>query len=215
MGPRPRGGTGVKTLALRTYSGVAAAWATSMLLASRGRPWLAIGTGALVIVAFVAVAERGRVAQLLRPSVSHLGLGLAAGALMIAVTYVAYPLACLAFPSLEARTAELYTLFLGGRTRTAVLAFVVPIVAAEEVIWRGPLPPGARPALLPLTALLYAAAHLPLGSLLLSGVAFVCGLYWLALRRLAENLVPPLVCHLMWDIALVLVPLVEPASAAP
>jgi membrane protease YdiL (CAAX protease family) len=47
------------------------------------------------------------------------------------------------------------------------------------------------------------------GSLLLVVVAFLCGLYWSALRAISRSLVPSLCAHLAWDVALIVFPLVR------
>jgi membrane protease YdiL (CAAX protease family) len=54
--------------------------------------------------------------------------------------------------------------------------------------------------------LLYALAHLSLGSPLLVGLALACGLFWSGLRSWSGSLVPPLLAHLVWDAVIILAP---------
>ena len=61
------------------------------------------------------------------------------------------------------------------------------------------------------SAFAYALAHAPAGSPLLTFIALACGLYWGGLREASRSLLPSLIAHLLWDIALlVLWPLAPP-----
>jgi len=125
-----------------------------------------------------------------------------------------FPLVARRVPALALETGNLYATFLAGRRTVAILLFVIPVIVAEELMWRGAFQgwiaqhlPASRLAIIVLAAAGYAIAHLPLGSPLLVGIAFLCGLYWSALRSLTRSVVPSLIAHLAWDLALILVPL--------
>jgi membrane protease YdiL (CAAX protease family) len=47
---------------------------------------------------------------------------------------------------------------------------------------------------------LYAAAHAPARSWLLTAVALACGAFWTALRAGSRSLVPCTLAHLIWDV---------------
>jgi membrane protease YdiL (CAAX protease family) len=52
-----------------------------------------------------------------------------------------------------------------------------------------------------LAALAFAAAHVSLGVPLLVAVAFAAGAFWSALVAVTRSAVPALVCHILWDVA--------------
>ncbi|HEX3070624.1 MAG TPA: CPBP family intramembrane glutamic endopeptidase [Thermoanaerobaculia bacterium] len=139
---------------------------------------------------------------------------LAATSIMLAATYGLFPLVARSLPALASETGNLYARFLASRSTVSILLFVIQVIVAEELMWRGAFQewiaqrlPASRLAIIVLAAAGYAIAHLPLGSPLLAGIAFLCGLYWSALRSLTRSVVPSLIAHLAWDLALILVPL--------
>ena len=188
-------------------------WAAGMF-AARLDPRLAIGTAAALLVAAVLVTDASRVAALLRPTLQLLVIAVVAAAAMIAVTDFSFSALIRWMPSLRGMSAEIYGRFVERHTTPATLAFVVPLVFAEEILWRGALqdalPLRSQTAKVLLAAAIYAAAHAPFGSALLSVVAFVCAIYWSGLRAASGSLIPSLVAHLAWDVTLIIVPLVSP-----
>ncbi|MGZ4778338.1 MAG: CPBP family glutamic-type intramembrane protease, partial [Thermoanaerobaculia bacterium] len=135
-------------------------------------------------------------------------LGAAAAVAMIAVTYLAIPFLVRGIPSIAVRAHEIYARFLIGRTAMVILIGVVPVIVAVVVLWRGEFQQSMGRWGVLVTAATYAIAHAPLGSMLLVAVAFVCGLYWSALRAISGSIVPSLCAHVAWDIALIVFPLV-------
>jgi membrane protease YdiL (CAAX protease family) len=189
-------------------------WAAAMLAARFLDPWIPIAIGAFGLSVLVLAVDRPLMLLLFRPAVKAVALGAIAAVAMIAVTYLFFPLAARTLPLLGGKTAEIYAAFLSGRPLLSVVLFVVPVVCAEEVLWRGAFQewvavhlPHHPLAVVVLSAGVYALSHLFLGSWLLVTVAFVCGLYWSALRLLSRSLWPSLLAHLAWDLALILVPL--------
>lgn len=187
-------------------------WAAGMF-AARVDPRLAIGTAAALLVAAVLATDAPRVAALLRPTLPLLVIAVLAAAVMVAVTDFSFVVLIRWMPSLRGLSAEIYGRFVDGHTMPATLAFVVPLVFAEEILWRGAFQDAfqlqSQTVRVLLAAAIYAAAHAPFGSALLVGVAFVCGIYWSALRAASRSLIPSLVAHLAWDVTLIIIPLVS------
>lgn len=195
-------------------AGVPLAWAAAMLLARFVDPWIPIALAALLVSAAIVSAGWRDIRELFRPAPSTMLIGLVGAAIMLAATYGLFPLVAGRVPALALETRNLYATFLTGRRTVAILLFAVPVIVAEELMWRGAFQewiaqrlPASRLAIIVLAAAGYAIAHLPLGSPLLAGIAFLCGLYWSALRSLTRSVVPSLIAHLAWDLALILVPL--------
>lgn len=185
-----------------------------MLAAQHVDPWVPIAAAALGMSSLLLTTDRSLMRELLRPTSRSILLGLLSAAVMIAATYVLFPLLARAVPVITDRTSDIYARFLTGRSPVSVLLFVIPIILAEEIMWRGAFQewaetrfPAQPVVIVVLSAAAYAVSHLLLGSGLLVAVAFVCGLYWSALRMFSRNLLPSLIAHLAWDLALILVPL--------
>lgn len=167
--------------------------------------WIGIGSVAAVLGALVVVQRRKVVLGWLRPTPANLALGIGAGLAMIAATYLGYALLGGMLPLLREHTAKLYLVF--QSTPSAVALALLPIViTGEELVWRGAMQEALEARLgrwwgMLLTASVYALAHAPVGSALLTVLALACGLYWGALRTVSGGLVAPLVAHLAWDAA--------------
>ncbi len=198
----------------RVAAMVPLAWAAAMLLARFIDPWIPIGLAAVLVPAAIMSAGWPDIRELFRPAPSRILIGLLSAAIMLAATYGLFPLIVRSLPALASETGNLYARFLAGRSTVSILLFVIPVIVAEELMWRGAFQewiaqrlPASRLVIIVLAAAGYLIAHLPLGSPLLAGIAFLCGLYWSALRSLTRSVVPSLIAHLAWDLALILVPL--------
>ncbi|MCC2668106.1 MAG: protease [Armatimonadetes bacterium] len=173
--------------------------------------WGGVGSAALITAAVAVLGVRRGLAPLLRPTVPLVLQGVAAGAVMIAATYLLFPLVVRLSSDVASATAALYELFNSGPALLRLI-LLAPVIFCEELVWRGLVQgtlaakPRARAALL--SAGIYALAHLPLGSPLLAVIALACGVYWGLLRAYTGSLIPVLVAHLLWDLAvMVLFPL--------
>lgn len=182
-----------------------AAWVAAAALARVVGIWAAVG-GAAVLLGGLLLATR-RV-TLARPRAVELAWGAAAGVAMSVATVVAGPLLT-AIPGAREQLAALY---LGFRALPPPLAtlVLVPIVAGEELVWRGAVQRALAARLddhraVPVAAALYAAAHAPIGSWLLCAAAAGCGALWSALAARTRGLVAPFVAHLVWDVAVLFV----------
>lgn len=170
--------------------------------------WRTLGGAAVVLGVVIVLLDRPATTALLRPS-PRLGLmGVAAGCLMAAATYLLYPPLARGVPFIAADTARLYQAF---RAPSLVVASValVPVIVGEELVWRGVVQASlARqlgdPGGVALAAVVYALVHAPLGSPVLVAVAFFCGLALGALRATTASLVPALVAHILWDVIVLL-----------
>ncbi|CAG0986974.1 hypothetical protein PLCT2_02245 [Planctomycetaceae bacterium] len=92
----------------------------------------------------------------------------------------------------------------------AIPLLVFPIIPGEEIVWRGAV-------MLPLVeqwgrvvgifvaALLFAAAHVMLGSVPILLAAVALGVLWGALTTWTRSLWPALICHLFWDLMMLYV----------
>lgn len=182
-------------------------WSLVMLTARFGDPLTVIALSAVTMAAVFGWHDRMTLRPLLRVTPRLALLAFVAAVAMIAVTYLAFPLLVASIPRIGTETQLIYTRFLSHRTPLVLIAAVIPVVMAEEVLWRGVFQGSLARASMLTAAVAYGLAHAPAGSLLLMSVALVCGLYWSALRRISGSLIPSLCAHLVWDIALIAFPL--------
>jgi membrane protease YdiL (CAAX protease family) len=184
---------------------IVVAWAVAMFASRFFDPLMTVFVAAAIVTPLVMWRER---ANLFRVTPRIAVLSAAATLAMLAVTYIVFAPLLHRLPLLANAAHVIYARFLGHHHIAVVIAIVVPVVFAEEVLWRGYVqrPPGLWSALG--AATLYALAHAPAGSVLLVAVAFVCGLFWSLLRDVSGSLVPSLCAHLVWDVALMLFPLI-------
>lgn len=80
-----------------------------------------------------------------------------------------------------------------------VIGLLLLIIApAEELVWRGWVQDKVG---LPIASLIYCLIHLPALNPPLLVAALVLGLHWGILYRRTGSLVPGLISHLSWDVA--------------
>jgi len=169
--------------------------------------WWGFGVAAVVLGATALRCDPQARASLV-PTVKQVLLGTAAGGVMIAATYVLYPLFTRVAPFLAHDTAALYAAFRAAPPVIATL-LLLPVILGEELVWRGVVQRALAQRLGKwrgggLAALVYACAHAPLGSPVLVLAALFCGLAWGGLRAASGSLVAPLVAHVLWDLFVLL-----------
>ncbi|HXI13664.1 MAG TPA: CPBP family intramembrane glutamic endopeptidase [Thermoanaerobaculia bacterium] len=202
------------TAQTRTRAAVPIVWAVAMLVARQLDPWIPIAVASVGMSAMLLAGDRLLMRELFRPSSRPLILGVLGAAVMVAATYLLFPYLVRLAAGIGDQTGAIYSAFLYGRPVVTVLLFVIPIIFAEEVMWRGAFQewvatrfPNRHVLVVLLSGTVYALAHVPQGSGLLVAVALVCGLFWSALRSASGSLLPSFIAHLAWDIVLILFPL--------
>lgn len=198
----------------------AVAWDAAYRLSFGASPYPFFDAAAVLGLAAAAALERGTLVSRFRPWRRPLAIGLAAGGVVTALTYVGYPLVASVIPAVREEVARLYVLMHADLGPAVVVPSLVLVILAEEVLFRGLLIDGLDPWLAPVgrhggwltiavAALVYAGSQIASGQWALVAVAALLALVWGALRRWTGSLVAPLACHLVWDLfVLVLVPLV-------
>ena len=175
------------------------AWAV-LFLPGRERFWDRALPAGLAVGAYGAVAQRHRLDDLWRPAVLDVAVGVVAAAALYGVFWVGDRVLLRVLPALAADVAELYDVSASSRPRL-VPVVLVAVGASEEMFWRGFVQ--ARAGVL--VALVgYAAVHLWERKPALVLAALVGGTAWTALFAWRETLVAPVVCHVLWDLAVVL-----------
>lgn len=190
----------------------AAAWMFGFLWIALRGSWAPLAVLAVLLAVRLAVADR-ETRRLLRPTREGLLLGLAGAALLVGATYGLYGPLSAVFGWLPGATRGLYGLLNAGGHRPAALALLVLVMSvSEEVVWRGRTLSSAESeagsrrldgrglARVAAVGLLYGAASLSSGSLVLFALSAGCGLSWGLLRVAGRSLWPAIVAHAAWDL---------------
>jgi uncharacterized protein len=167
-----------------------------------------LGPFAVVVSVVMAVAMRARLLEWLRPSWRGVALGLLVGVAMTLATYPLYALGSWLYPGLRVDVAVLYAGARAG-SLTEALPWVLAIIVAEELLWRGALLELLSTRLSPRLAMAisvatYAFAQAGSGSPIVALLAVACGTLWTLQRRLTCSLLSPLIAHLIWTPTVIL-----------
>lgn len=132
-------------------------------------------------------------------------LGIGTGLLMAVLTKIFYPLGVVWMPQIPSAVAALYTYLAEPPGPFAALPILALVVVAEECIWRGLLIDALYPFYNLVTvvlgsAVIYSLPHLAGRSLILFGVALVCGTIWGLLRVATGSVLVPVLSHLAWNL---------------
>lgn len=172
--------------------------------------WGGTPLAALVGIGGAWWTSRRRLMPLLAPTQRNVLVGVSSGLAMAVATHVLYPLVAPQVPAIAQQTRELYArLGIVQHGPVATMLLVTAVVLAEELVFRGIVfgalqeRLGTRPALVVAVAI-YVLPQLLSGSWLLLVLAVGCGVVWTLQRAYCDNLVVPLLTHLVWD-ALVMV----------
>ncbi len=177
----------------------AVAWAW-LFSAGPTKFWSRAVLAGMVIGVYGAVAERRQLGHLLRPAPLDVVIGVGAAAVLYGVFWVGDRLLTRLLPAQAKDIGRLYAI--RGTARQARMVGVLLVVGpCEEIFWRGFVQHRAGVVV----ALVgYAAVHLWERKAVLVLAAAVGGAYWGALFAWRTTLVAPMVCHALWDLAVVI-----------
>jgi uncharacterized protein len=192
-------------------AGMIVAWSLLMRRFGAGDIYAVIGPYACGVSATL-IALRARALRVwLRPSARAIAIGVVVGVGMTLLTYPTFRLAAALWPDLRVSVHGLYAGASSTTPPTAV-AWLVAIVLAEELLFRGVLPDLLQSWLAEGSAYLlcwivYGLAQYGPGSLIVVLMAVVCGAVWTLQRRYTASLWSPLIAHLIWTpVVIVLYP---------
>jgi membrane protease YdiL (CAAX protease family) len=192
----------------RVVAAIAVVWSCAAALARVAGIWVSVGGAAVLLGAALLATRRATLAPWLRPTPASLLLGGAAGVVMSLATVVLGPVLLL-IPGGADQLALLYAGF-AALPPWAALLLLAPIIAGEELVWRGVVQRTLAGRLGELRAVaaaaaLYGVAHAPIGSWVLCLAAAGCGVVWSALAARTRGLAAPFVAHVVWDVAVLFV----------
>jgi uncharacterized protein len=169
---------------------------------------VAINHGIMLPLALWSLGVRRRL--WLSLSLRTVLIGLGSGGLLLLATWGVLALVGLLNPGWREWLLQPMAMKDGLAPAIAIPLLFFPIIPGEEIVWRGAV-------MLPLVerwgrvvgilvaALLFAAAHVMLGSVPILLAAVALGVVWGALTAWTRSLWPALICHLFWDLMMLYV----------
>lgn len=189
-------------LALAAALAAIVIWVSLIRRFGEGDVYAMIGPYSLIATVGLLLLRRSEMTKLLRPAPRPIWIGIAMGILLTVLTYPAFQIAARFFPGLDSNVEALYA---GARSTTLPRALVWATAAAiaEEVIFRGVLLDALSELLraswaAPLSVLIYGAAQLGTGSLIVVLMALGYGSVWTIQRRLTGSLLSTIISHVIW-----------------
>jgi membrane protease YdiL (CAAX protease family) len=161
--------------------------------------WNRAAVAGAVIGTYGLVAQRHHLGHLFDAKALDLGIGVAAAVVLYGVFWVGNGVLARVLPGLARQVAQLYAI--RGSARTPQMVGVLLLVGpCEEIFWRGFVQSRAG-VVIALAG--YAAVHLWERKAALVLAAVAAGAFWAGLFAWRTTLVAPMVCHALWDLAVV------------
>jgi uncharacterized protein len=175
---------------------------------SRTNIYLVMGPFALGVAMAIAALSSNELRRWFRVTRMAVASGLVVGVGMTLATYPAFALLRSLMPALQSEVAVLYAAA-HQTTLAQALPWVVAIIVAEELLWRGAIlyvleRRVSTPLAMTLSVASYAAAQLGTGSWIVMLLAVVCGTIWTLQRHFTRSLLSPLIAHLIWTPVVIL-----------
>jgi membrane protease YdiL (CAAX protease family) len=161
--------------------------------------WNRAAVAGAVIGTYGLVAQRHHLGHLFDAKALDVGIGVAAAVVLYGVFWVGNGVLARVLPGLARQVAQLYAI--RGSARTPQMVCVLLLVGpCEEIFWRGFVQSRAG-VVIALAG--YAAVHLWERKAALVLAAVAAGAFWAGLFAWRTTLVAPMVCHALWDLAVV------------
>lgn len=188
--------------------GMSAVWGALLVQFGEGRIYWIMGPYAAGVSVVLMTLRSRSLWTLLRPTPANVAIGCAVGVGMTLATYPAFALARSLSPELSQHVEQLYRQS-HDESLPVALAWVVVIILAEELLWRGAWIEALRArfgrrAAGALSVVLYVFAQLCSGSLIVGLLALACGTVWTLQRHYTDSLVAPLLSHMIWTPTVIL-----------
>jgi uncharacterized protein len=188
--------------------GMSIVWGVLLSQFGQGQIYWIMGPYAAAMSAVLLTLRSDALLRRLRPTVKNVAIGVGVGVGMTLATYPAFAAAKALFPALAHNVSQLYQQS-HDESLAVALGWVLVLVAAEELLWRGAWYEAlsarfGRAGAGVLSVLIYAGTQLCSGSFIVCLLAFVCGGLWTIQRHYTGSLLAPLISHAIWTPTVIL-----------
>lgn len=167
--------------------------------------WIGIAISASILMVLAIVLKRDILKQF-QWTWKSIGLGLLAAAVLYGVFYLGEYFSGLLFGFAREQVDGIYALKDGQNKLLIALGLIFIMGPAEEIFWRGYVQQnfinkyGEWKGFI-FATLIYALVHIWSFNFMLVMAALVCGIFWGLMYRYNKNLVPLVISHAVWDVA--------------
>ena len=167
--------------------------------------WIGIAISASVLMV-VAIILRKEILKQFQWTWKAIGFGLLAAVALWMIFYVGEYLSGLLFGFAREQVDNIYALKEGQSKLWIALGLIFIMGPAEEIFWRGYVQQnfinkyGEWKGFV-FATLIYALVHIWSFNFMLVMAALVCGIFWGLMYRYNKNLVPLVISHAVWDVA--------------
>jgi membrane protease YdiL (CAAX protease family) len=183
-------------------------WGLLIRRFGEGDVYAVVGPYALAVCIVMIALRPKTILAWLKPTKRGIWVGLAVGVAITVLTYPAFQLASLVYPELDGHVQSLYT---GARSTTLAkaLCWVIALVLAEELMFRGVLPDELSARMSErnawgLSLIIYSLAQFGTGSVIVSLMALAYGSVWTWQRQYTDSLLSTVIAHLIWTPTVIL-----------
>ena len=167
--------------------------------------WIAMTISALILIT-ISLSQRKEILKQFDFNWKSIGLGIIGAVFLWVVFYVGEFVATWLFDFARTQVDSIYAMKDGQDKIWIGLGLLFIIGPAEEIFWRGYVQHsfikkhGEWKAFI-FTTLIYALVHIWSFNFILIMAALICGIFWGLMYRYNKNLVPLVISHAVWDVA--------------
>lgn len=167
--------------------------------------WIGIAISASILMV-LAIELRREILKQFRWTAKAIGIGLLSAVALWVIFYFGEYFSSLLFGFAREQVDGIYALKEGQNKFWISLGLIFIMGPAEEIFWRGFVQQnfidkyGEWKGFI-FATLIYASVHIWSFNFMLLMAALVCGIFWGLMYRYNKNLVPLVISHAVWDVA--------------
>ena len=172
--------------------------------------WTAMSISAVVLISISFIFYGKEIKQSIWWSWKDAGIGVLSAAVLWGIFWLGNYFSTLLFPFAESQIGGIYNMKSGENYWVVGLLLLFVIGPAEEIFWRGYVQQrlGKRFSVVGsmiLATAVYTLVHIASFNFMLIMAAMVCGVFWSLMYSWKKNLLPLIISHALWDVAVFIV----------
>ena len=166
---------------------------------------IAMAISATILIT-ISLTQRKSILDQFNFNWKAIGFGLLSAVVLWMVFYLGDFFSKMLFDFARPQVDSIYAMKEGQNKILLILGLLFIIGPAEEIFWRGYVQDrligkyGEWTAFI-ITTLIYALVHIWSFNFMLVMAALICGIFWGLMYRYSKNLVPLVISHAVWDVA--------------